>query len=145
MSPQLIVGIILAGVTVGILSSLFGVGGGILMVPFMVLALEKGQHISEGTSLLVILPTAVIGVLVHRKHDFVSFRHAGFLALGGIGGGYLGAELALNLPAETLQTTFGVLVAIVGVRTVTRGARQMRAGASLGSGESHAPPPDDGP
>ena len=144
MSLQLIIAIILAGVAVGVLSSLFGVGGGILMVPFMVLVLEEGQHLAEGTSLIVILPTAMIGVLMHRKHDYVSFRHAALLALGGIGGGYLGAGLALKLPASTLQTVFGVLVAIVGIRTVTHGARQMRMGNLIGA-DSPTPPPDDGP
>lgn len=103
MSVELALAIAGAGVLVGILSGLFGVGAGILMVPFMVLALDKGQHLSEGTSLLVIVPTAVVGVLMHNKGNFVSFRTGALLAAGGVGGAYLGAALALRLPAETLQ------------------------------------------
>lgn len=142
MSVELALAIAGAGVLVGILSALFGVGGGILMVPFMVLALDKGQHLSEGTSLLVIVPTAVVGVLMHKKGNFVSFRTGALLAAGGMGGAYLGAALALRLPAETLQTMFGILMAFVGIRTVWRGLMQMRSEAAI-LDDSAAPIGDD--
>lgn len=126
MSPAIIFLVGLAGVGVGVLSALFGVGGGILMVPFMVLALDATQHVAEGTSLLVIIPTAVAGVLAHRRRGYVAFRHAAVLALGGLGGAYLGASLALGLSPAVLQGIFGVLVAITGVRFVVRGLGTMR-------------------
>lgn len=126
MSPGIILLVGFAGVGVGVLSALFGVGGGILMVPFMVLALDATQHVAEGTSLLVIIPTAVAGVLAHRRRGYVAFRHAAVLALGGLGGAYLGASLALGLSPEVLQGTFGVLVGITGVRFVVRGIGTMR-------------------
>lgn len=127
MSAETAVIVLVAGVTVGILSALFGVGGGILMVPFMVLALDKGQHVAEGTSLLVIVPTAVAGVLVHRKKGYVSLKHGLVLAASGMGGAYAGAALALRLSATTLQVAFGLLMAYSGTRTVWRGVRQIRA------------------
>lgn len=119
--------VIAAGVLVGVLSAMFGVGGGVLMVPFMVLVLEKTQHVAEGTSLLVIVPTAIVGVVVHRRSGFVSFRHSALLGLGGIGGAWLGATLALRLSAETLQIAFGTFMAIVGARTVVHGIKMMKA------------------
>jgi uncharacterized membrane protein YfcA len=127
MSVEMVLLVIAAGVLVGVLSAMFGVGGGVLMVPFMVLVLDETQHLAEGTSLLVIVPTAIAGVLVHRRSGFVSFRHSALLAAGGIGGAWLGAMLALRLSAETLQVAFGAFMAIVGVRTVLRGARQLKA------------------
>ncbi|MDQ3765921.1 MAG: sulfite exporter TauE/SafE family protein [Actinomycetota bacterium] len=127
MSVEIILLVVAAGVLVGVLSAMFGVGGGVLMVPFMVFALEETQHLAEGTSLLVIVPTAIAGVVVHRRSGFVSFRHSALLGLGGIGGAWLGAMLALRLPAETLQFAFGTFMAIVGVRTVARGIKQMKA------------------
>lgn len=142
MSVELALAIAGAGVLVGILSALFGVGGGILMVPFMVLALDKGQHLSEGTSLLVIVPTAAVGVLMHNKGNFVSFRTGALLAAGGMGGAYLGAALALRLPAETLRMMFGILMAFVGIRTVRRGLTQMRSEAAI-LDDSAAPIGDD--
>lgn len=126
--------VVLAGIVVGALSALFGVGGGILMVPFMVLVLDKGQHLAEGTSLLVIVPTAIAGVAMHRKKGYVSFRHAGVLALGGMGGAYAGAAIALRLSASSLQMAFGALVAFTGVRTIRRGVAQMRAERELADG-----------
>lgn len=137
MSIEQAIGVVAAGGLVGILSALFGVGGGLLMVPFMVLVLDRGQHLAEGTSLLVIVPTALVGVLVHRRANFVAFGTAGLLAAGGMGGAYLGAELALGLPAETLQALFGTLMVLVGVRTIRRGVRQMRS-------ETRHPEPTDG-
>ena len=126
MSVLIAVGIVAAGTGVGLLSALFGVGGGLVMVPFMTLALGESQHLAEGTSLLVIVPTAVSGVIAHMRREYVSFPHAALLALGGVGGAYLGALAALELEAGTLQTVFGVFLAIMGVRTVVDGYRTRR-------------------
>lgn len=127
MSGDLAIWIVAAGSLVGLMSALFGVGGGVLMVPFMVLILGRGQHLAEGTSLLVIVPTALIGMLFHRAGNFIKFRSAALLAAGGVGGAYLGAALALRLPAETLQTMFGLFMALVGARTIYGGLTQMRS------------------
>ena len=111
----------------GILSSLFGVGGGILIVPFLVLALGRVQHVAEGTSLLVIVPTAAVGVLAHRRRGYVAFHHAVMLSIGGIAGAALGALLALHLPASTLRTLFGLLMALMGLHVIRRGVATLRA------------------
>jgi uncharacterized protein len=112
-----------AGVAVGLLSALFGVGGGLVMVPFMVLALGRSQHSAEGTSLLVIVPTAIAGVIAHAGKGFVSFKHAAFIALGGIGSAFLGAALALQLAPDVLQKTFGAFIVVMGARMAWQGRR----------------------
>ncbi|MGH2693263.1 MAG: sulfite exporter TauE/SafE family protein [Actinomycetota bacterium] len=127
MSVLVAVGVVVAGVAVGVLSALFGVGGGILMVPFITLALDESQHLAEGTSLLVMVPTAIAGVVAHHRRGFVSFRHAVLLALGGIGGAALGAWLALRLDADVLQRVFGVFVLVMGARLTVSGTRDARA------------------
>lgn len=127
MSLALFAVLILAGVGMGIVSALFGVGGGILIVPFLVLALDKGQHLAQGTSLLVIIPTALIGVMVHNRKNYVSFRHAAFLAVGGLGGAYLGAALALDLEGDMLRRLFGILMAIIAIRSLRRGFKRIVA------------------
>ena len=118
--------VLAAGVLVGILSALFGVGGGILMVPFMVLVLERSQHVAEGTSLLVIVPTAIAGVLAHHRKGFVSFRAAALLAAGGIGGAWAGAAIALQLHGDALQAIFGGALLVMGLRTVVVGVSDKR-------------------
>jgi uncharacterized membrane protein YfcA len=142
MSLGLAIAIVAAGVLVGILSAMFGVGGGILMVPFMVLVLHEQQHLAEGTSLLVIVPTAVAGVLVHRRSNYVAVRVAAFLAIGGIAGAWVGAFVALRLEAETLQTVFGIVMLLAGIRVVRRGitkARGENVARTDGRGPATAP------
>lgn len=126
-STTKLVVLLAAGALVGALSALFGVGGGILMVPFTVLALHESQHVAEGTSLLVLVPTALVRVLVHRQGNLVAFGTAALLAAGGVGGAYVGAAWALCLPAETLQVMFGIPMAIVGTRTIVKGVAPMRS------------------
>ena len=108
------------------LAGLLGVGGGILIVPFLVLAVGMSQHEAEATSLLVILPTALAGSVALRRRDVGDLPVA--LALGTVGalGAVLGALLALSLPADVLRSVFAILLAVVGIRLV-RDARAGRA------------------
>jgi uncharacterized membrane protein YfcA len=138
MSGEMILGIVAAGVLVGVMSALFGVGGGILMVPFMVLALGEEQHLAEGTSLLVILPTAVTGVLAHRRRGYVSFHTGMLLALGGSAGAWAGALLALRLSADSLQMAFGILLAVSGIRVIKRGVADLRSEGAMRPSESQS-------
>ena len=126
MSVLDVVMVLLAGTVVGIVSALFGVGGGLLMVPFMVLALDMGQHISEGTSLLVIVPTALVGSIAHYRSGYVDIPTAARLAIGGLVGAVLGALIGLDLSGETLRRLLAILVAFVGVRLILDGAKLRR-------------------
>ncbi len=136
MTPLLGAATIAMGFGVGVASALFGIGGGILMVPFMVLALELTQHVSEGTSLLVIVPTALVGAIAHARRGYVDGRAAGWLAAGGIAGALIGALIGLEISGETLRRLFAVLVAIVGARLIYDGVMERRATTS---GESSPP------
>ena len=115
--------IVVAGVAVGLLSALLGVGGGLLMVPFMVIALGTSQHVAEGTSLIVIVPTAIAGIIAHARKGYVAFRHAALMALGGMGSAFLGAALALELAPEVLEKTFGAFIVVMGARMAWQGWR----------------------
>lgn len=114
------------GALAGTLAGVLGVGGGILLVPFLVLAVGLTQHEAEATSLLVILPTAVAASLALRRRDVGDLPVA--LALGTVGaiGAVAGALLALALPADVLRSVFAVLLAIAGLRLV-RDARSEAA------------------
>ena len=126
LTLPVIIGTALFGVVVGLLSALFGIGGGTAMVPFMVLLLERSQHLAEGTSLLVIIPTAIAGVIAHHKRGYISFTLAGTLALGGVIGAFLGARLALTLDAAALETYFAIFLALMGVRIIVGGIKMLR-------------------
>ncbi len=127
MSPELIALVVAAGIATGVLSALFGVGGGLVMVPFMVIVLSRSQHVAEGTSLVVIVPTAVVGVIAHVRNGYVSFRHAGLVAAGGIAGAWAGAELALAIDADALTKVFAVYLLVMGLRMAYQGAGAIKA------------------
>lgn len=115
-------GVVAFGVLVGALSALFGIGGGVVMVPFMVLLLERSQHLAEGTSLLVIVPTAIAGVIAHAGRGFVDFRSAAWLAAGGVLGAFAGARFALASSTETLEAIFAGFLALMGARLLAQSA-----------------------
>lgn len=118
--------VLATGVAVGAFSALFGVGGSVLMVPFMTLALGLGQHASEGTALVVVVPTAIAGVVAHARRGYVDFRAAALLGAGGVAGAYAGARVALAVSGETLRLYFGVFLVLVGARLVVHGLRRER-------------------
>ena len=119
--------VLVTGVAVGGFSALFGVGGAVLMVPFMTLALDLGQHVSEGTALLVVVPTAVSGVIAHARRGYVDFPGAALLAAGGAAGAVAGANAALAISGETLKLCFGIFLVGVGLRMVVHGLGRDRA------------------
>lgn len=105
------------GLAAGTISGLFGVGGGILMVPAAVLLLGATQHLAEGTSLVVIVPTALVGAVQYCRHGNVDFRMAAGFAVGALVGAYLiGAPLAHRIEPDRLKLMFGILMIVVGLR-----------------------------
>ncbi len=107
---------ILTGLLVGILSGVMGIGGGILLVPIMVLGFGFTQHLSQGTSLAAIIPTAIVGAYTHDRAHNVDRGAAVWLSAGGLAGALLGALVAVQLPRELLVRLFGVLLLYSGYR-----------------------------
>jgi uncharacterized protein len=124
--PTLYLALAAFGVAVGLVSGLLGVGGGILIVPFLTFAVGLSQHAAEATSLLVILPTAVAGSLALRRHRIGDLRLALRLGVVGAVGSALGALLALALSGGTLRIVFAVFVGLVGLRLAYDGIRGER-------------------
>jgi uncharacterized membrane protein YfcA len=116
---------LLVGVGSGVVSGLFGVGGGVLMVPAMVLFLDMSQHVAEGTSLLVIIPTAVVGALTLWRRGYVMVRMAAVIGTTGILGALAGSHLALGVPSGTLRLLFGGYLVLIGLRMVVPSRRGM--------------------
>jgi uncharacterized protein len=104
------------GLASGITSGLFGVGGGIIMVPAMMFLLNVPIKEAIGTSLLVIIPTALAGTFKHHLQGHVDWRIALTLAPLAILGSYFGAWLTTFLPAEVLRRLFGGFLLLVGLR-----------------------------
>lgn len=115
--------LLLVGVLAGSVAASLGVGGGIIYVPVLVAVFGLAQHEAEGTSLAVIVPSALIAAIVHSRAGRVDWRTVSLLAVGAIGGGFLGARAALALEPDLLQRLFGVLVAITALRMLRKTRR----------------------
>jgi len=112
----LIVALVVFGVFTGGAAGLLGVGGGIMMVPFLTLAAGLPQHAAEATSLLVVLPTAIVASLVLRRRGVGDLALALRFGMLGAAGGILGALLALALPGHLLRILFAVFLGGVAIR-----------------------------
>ena len=100
------------GVVAGILSGLFGVGGGILFVPILTW-LGLTQLHAEASSLLAIIPTVLVGVWRQQRYDNVRWRPAAILGVASIAATVGGAQVAVSLPEATLRKLFAVLLILV--------------------------------
>ncbi len=116
MSPPEI-GLLLAiGLGAGLLAGLFGIGGGVVIVPAMVLLASFDQHVAQGTSLLVIIPSAMLGTWTHHRHARFMMRDAVILAAGGVVGALVGSLTALALDEDLLRRLFALLILAVAAR-----------------------------
>jgi uncharacterized protein len=104
------------GLISGVTSGLFGVGGGIIMVPAMVFFMKLDMKVAVGTSLLVIIPTAVMGSWKHHHLGHLNWAAAAMLVPMAILGGYLGARATGWIDSADLKRAFGALLIFVGVR-----------------------------
>lgn len=99
----------------GTLSGMLGVGGGIILVPVLILLMKIEPHRAIGISLAVIIPTAISGVTKHYRNGNVDLRIALLVAIGAIAGAYLGATVAGSLPGGTLKKIFGGFLIVMGL------------------------------
>ena len=113
---------VLLGGFAGILSGLFGVGGGILFVPVLV-GLGLGQHDANGTSLLAILPTVLVGTWTQSRYGNVRWKPALVLGVASVAAAQGGFSLAVALPAHVLRKLFAVLLVAVAVQIAWRARR----------------------
>lgn len=103
----------------GIASGMMGIGGGLIMVPAMVLVLGYSQHMAQGTSLAMMLPP--IGILAAWKYyqsGSINFTSAIILAIGFVVGGLIGASLVQPISETTLRRIFGVVMLLVSLKMI---------------------------
>ena len=108
------------GVAAGVLAGLFGVGGGILFVPALTIVLGVEQHSAQGTSLLAIVPTVVVGTWRQHKYGNVRWRSAVTLGGAGIAGVVAGGLLAESLSGGVLRRLFGALLLLTAAQLAWR-------------------------
>jgi uncharacterized membrane protein YfcA len=116
--------LLLIGLAAGFLGGLVGIGGGVLIVPALVLLLGLSQHMAQGISLAMILfPVGILGVINYYKNGYVDFKYAGLIALGFFAGSYLGSKFSLSLSQDTVKKIFAVVMILLSIKLLFSGKK----------------------
>ncbi len=105
------------GLFAGLLSSVIGIGGGIVIVPALVFLLLMNQKMAQGTSLALLLPpVGIFAVINYYKAGYVDLKVAGVLIVAFVAGSFLGSKFALGLPENIIKKVFGAFLMLVSVK-----------------------------
>jgi len=114
MTLQIILSLILIGVLAGVLSGLVGVGGGIIMVPLLVMFFGFNQHQAQGTSLAVLaVPVTAVAVFNYYKEGQINVKYAAIIAVFFVVGSIFGSKFALTLDQKMLKKIFAVVLLVI--------------------------------
>ncbi len=116
------------GVCAGVVAGLLGVGGGVLFVPGLVIFLGLGQHQAEATSLLAIIPVAIVGTFKQDGYGNVRRHDALLMGLLSVAGAAAGVALANALSGTVLRVGFALLMVLVAVQLVRKAMSEQDTG-----------------
>jgi uncharacterized membrane protein YfcA len=117
MTPLMIVGGLVLGAVVGVISGVIGIGGGAFLIPAMMFFFGLSQIRAQGTSIAtLLLPIGVFAFVQYYKAGHVDIKLALLISAGFAVGGYLGGTWAQHLPELVLRRTFAVMLVVLGVR-----------------------------
>tara|TARA_B100001758_G_C18118810_1_gene457597 strand:- start:294 stop:662 length:369 start_codon:yes stop_codon:yes gene_type:complete len=117
MSLSSIIILIIIGFLAGILSGMVGVGGGILIIPLLIIFLGFTQHQAQGTALFAMLPPiGILAAINYYKEGFVRWEYSLVIALTFVIGGYFGSKISVSLPDQTVRRLFGFVMLIGAIK-----------------------------
>ncbi|MBS1775036.1 MAG: sulfite exporter TauE/SafE family protein [Bacteroidetes bacterium] len=117
MSFTTIILLLLIGFATGMLSSMVGIGGGIVIVPALMLIFGFSQKMAQGTSLAMLLPPiGILGVLIYHKSGNVNWQFAILLIIAFILGSYFGAKWVQGLNTLTVKRIFAVFMLVMAIK-----------------------------
>jgi uncharacterized membrane protein YfcA len=120
-SPGKTIALLGIGAAAGLFSGLIGIGGGVIIVPALVLLMGMDQHQAQGTTLAMLLPpVGLLAAWAYWKHGYVQVPMAALLCLGFLLGGWAGADLSVRIPTAWLEKIFAMLLIALGVRMLFR-------------------------
>jgi uncharacterized membrane protein YfcA len=110
---------ILIGIAAGILSGMFGIGGGVIIVPALIYLCGFSQLKAQGTSLAVLLPpVGILAFIQYYKKGQVNVQAGILLVVFLVAGSVFGARLAQNLPTDVLKKGFGILMILISLKMI---------------------------
>jgi len=117
MSVSTILILLVIGIITGVMAGMLGIGGGLVVIPALVIFMGMSQQTAQGTSLAMMLPP--IGILAaynYYKAGHVDIKIAIMLAITFIAGSYFGSKLAIKLPQELMKKIFGIFLLLVAIK-----------------------------
>jgi hypothetical protein len=112
--------VLIIGLTAGVLSGMFGIGGGVVVVPALMLFVGLSIKMASGTSLAaLLLPVGLLGAIEYYKQGQINLIAAACLVLGLFIGAYFGAKFTIGLPELVVKRAFGVMLLILAIRYLT--------------------------
>ena len=109
---------IIFGLISGLINGTLGVGGGTFLIPALTYGGKIKQHIAHGTTIAVILPTAIASTIIYGINAQIDFEITWRIIFSGIIGGFIGAKLMNKLSASLLKKLFAIFIIITGIRLV---------------------------
>lgn len=111
------ISLLLTGLLAGILGGFFGIGGGIIIVPALVLFLGFSQHMAQGTTLAAMIPPiGLMAAIAYWRAGHVDIKAAALIAAGFFVGGFLGGMLVQHVSEPVLRRTFAIVLVLVAVK-----------------------------
>ena len=126
LNPLTVAGLIVLGVVMGVASGLFGIGGGVIVVPVLVALFGAGDLIAKGTSLVAILPGAVIGTIANARAGLVDVINGSITGIAAAAASFGGVAIASTLSPRLATILFALLLLVATVQLVVRGIRAER-------------------
>lgn len=115
-----VVAAVAVGLAAGVVAGMLGVGGGILFVPGLALFLGLSQLEAAGTSLLAMIPVAIVGAARQQRYGNLRLREGGLVGTLAAGGVFAGVVMANRLPERALQIGFAVVLLVTAAQLVRR-------------------------
>lgn len=117
MTALSIIGLLALGLAAGYFSGLVGIGGGVIIVPTLVLLFGFTQYVAQGTTLAILVPPiGILAVWKYYQNGYVDIKTAAIICVGFVLGGYLGSLTAVNMQKDTLRKIFAVVLVGLGIR-----------------------------
>ncbi len=117
MTIVTICGLLVLGLIAGSFSGLIGIGGGVIIVPALIILFGFSQQVAQGTTLaLLVPPIGLLAVMDYYKKGFVNMHAALLICIGFVIGGLLGAKVAVTLPEQALRRIFAAVIVVIGIR-----------------------------
>ncbi len=105
------------GLVAGVFSGMFGIGGGLVIVPALLLTMKTGEHLSIGTSLAALIPpVGLLGAIEYHRNGFVNLKYAALIAIGLFLGAYFGAKFMISLSPAMVRKVYAGFLMVVALR-----------------------------